>query len=126
MSDEQHPSGEIIPFDYFADGGSGGPAEGGQKLRHRHRQHRAVGHGPGLRCVPGDGADLAGAAARAHAGGVGPQFEARNLKHEARFEARNLKHEAGFEARNLKHEAGFEARNLKHEARNKFKAQRRK
>jgi len=55
----------------------------------RHRQHRAAGLGPGLRCVPGYGAVPASAAARAHAGGVGPQFEARNLKHEARnkFEA---------------------------------------
>jgi len=33
MSDEQHPSGEIIPFSYSADGGNGGPAEGGQELQ---------------------------------------------------------------------------------------------
>ena len=99
MSDEQHPSGEIIAFEYSVDGGDGGPADGVQKLQpgawsaeiaarrgdgrqslrrtgalprvRRHRQHRAAGHGPGLRCVPGDGAEPAGAAARAHASGVG-------------------------------------------------------
>jgi len=33
MSDEQDTWDEIIPFDYSAGGGNGGPAEGGEKLR---------------------------------------------------------------------------------------------
>ncbi len=33
MSDEKYPSGEIIAFEYSADGADGGPAEEGQQLQ---------------------------------------------------------------------------------------------